>query len=322
MGLDYMPAMQRSKSRKGYRRNERGMTEKFVNECKKLERKELILERVDAKNEWKPQKFQKTGLQERRQVVELGADQLQIKTVLSRSRKHQLPKLSSPVKSPRSSGKNSSRLIDAATRILEPGFQKSRGRYALTYSYTSSCRSKYESMMNEGTDSLPELKNTSNYHTVADSMIPKGHYPCTNCGSTLDRFGFDSTPVEQSSKHVSPVSHCVDFCCQGYEMGQQRRTLSCHGMEDEKVESQFGSAYQLNTLKHSYNPTATEKPLNTLTSQQCNSHKDLTQRIQMQNQILQTQDKKPVKSKLSSIQRDQVSGAARVISESKSFAPI
>ncbi|GAA0176553.1 transferase [Lithospermum erythrorhizon] len=329
MGLDSMPSVQRSKSRKGFSGNGSGRLEKGVSESKKLERKELVLERVDTKNEWRPQKLQKTGLSERKPVAKLGADPLQIKTVLSRSRKHQLPMPCSSVKSPKSSGKNASRLIDVATRILEPGLQKSRGRYAITYSNTSSCHSNYETVTDGRTYSPPKQPYNSCYHIINAAMPPKSQTPCTNCGLTLNQLGSGSATLERPSKPVAPLSRYVDSCRQGYEMNQPRNIISYPGMVDTKVESLVGSGSQLNTLKCSYDPTTGRKPINKedqvkwqSTSQQCNSQKDLKLKTQMQNQTLQMKDRKPVNSKSSSVPGNRVSSAASAIRGTKSFAPL
>ncbi|KAJ6290629.1 hypothetical protein OIU78_026384 [Salix suchowensis] len=72
MGLDSLPAAHRDKHKKG-----------------------------STKVESRPQKLQKTGQFERRAVTRFGAEALQIKGVLSRSRKHHHPKLAPPVKSPK-----------------------------------------------------------------------------------------------------------------------------------------------------------------------------------------------------------------------------
>ncbi|KAL4577560.1 hypothetical protein LXL04_013669 [Taraxacum kok-saghyz] len=73
---------------------------------------------------------------DRRNVTRFGAEALQLKNVVSRSRKHHHPKLASPVKTTtHHSRKNTSRLINAATSILEP--RNSKSKYALTYPHSS-----------------------------------------------------------------------------------------------------------------------------------------------------------------------------------------
>ncbi|MQL74352.1 hypothetical protein Taro_006709 [Colocasia esculenta] len=91
-----------------------------------------------TKLERRPQKLQKTGFFDRRPVTaaaRVGSEALLFnKTALARSRKRH-HKLASPVKSPRLLGRRSSaRLMEAATRILEPGLQaRNLARCSLTY---------------------------------------------------------------------------------------------------------------------------------------------------------------------------------------------
>ncbi|KAL1812581.1 uncharacterized protein LOC108228003 [Daucus carota subsp. sativus] len=123
MGLDSLPAVQRNKSKKGYELGvDRG--EEIATDSCALARQQIEVEKAGSKHESRPQKLQKTGGSERRSVSRFGAEGLQFKNVLSRSGKHHHPKFVSPVKSPKSlSKKSASRLIGAATRILEPGLQ-------------------------------------------------------------------------------------------------------------------------------------------------------------------------------------------------------
>ncbi|OWM84654.1 hypothetical protein CDL15_Pgr027441 [Punica granatum] len=104
---------------------------------KGLGREEINLEKGQMRHE-RPQKLQKTGLSEGRAVTRFGTEALHIKGALSRSRKQNHPKLASPVKSPRISSlrnvSHKSRLIGAATKILEPGLQAKNRINVLTYS--------------------------------------------------------------------------------------------------------------------------------------------------------------------------------------------
>ncbi|KAJ6421415.1 hypothetical protein OIU84_028733 [Salix udensis] len=141
MGLDSLPAAHRDKHKKGSNSVDCDVTEeKFVDKCHcGFDRDGLNMVKGSTKVESRPQKLQKTGQFERRAVTRFGAEALQIKGVLSRSRKHHHPKLAPPVKSPMTSSSKTatrtSRLIDVATRILEPGLQATnRAKSALTYS--------------------------------------------------------------------------------------------------------------------------------------------------------------------------------------------
>ncbi|KAK6152872.1 hypothetical protein DH2020_012511 [Rehmannia glutinosa] len=137
MGLESMPALQRDKSKKAPSSNyARGKTDKFVDNVNGYSKEELNVEKGGIKNELRPQKLQKTNVCERQPITRFGAEKLPFKSVLSKSRKHH-PKLPSPVRSPRNiSRKSSSKLIGAASRILEPGFQTGRSKCAITYSNT------------------------------------------------------------------------------------------------------------------------------------------------------------------------------------------
>ncbi|KAK9074720.1 hypothetical protein SSX86_003038 [Deinandra increscens subsp. villosa] len=103
MGLESMPCPQRDK--------------KLVGENDELDKKL-------TKHDFRPQKLQKTGVVDTTSVNRFGAEALQLKNVISRSRKNHHPKLASPVqKTNHQSKRNASRLIGAATRVLESGLQ-------------------------------------------------------------------------------------------------------------------------------------------------------------------------------------------------------
>lgn len=146
---------------------------------------------ANARHDSRPQKHRKTEANERRSVTRFGAEALQIKSVLSQVRRynhhhhhHHHSKLVSPLKSPRvSSGKSasrSSRLIEAATKILEPGLQaKCRSKYSLTSSI-----SKYP--LNNGI------------------MTEMAGHTCKNCGNSVDSVGCKQE-IEISTPIVSDV---------------------------------------------------------------------------------------------------------------------
>ena len=195
MGLESMPAVHRDKPKKpSFSDGNVNGDENFVGNHGGFD-KELNLEKGGGKQESRPQKLQKTGPFERRVVTRFGADALQIKSVLSRSRKHHHhhPKLASPVKSPRiSSGRNvsrSSRLIGAAARILEPGLQAtSRAKCAITYS---------SSMHYSPSDEIisPEAWKQSSCNASSAKPL-MGQTSCRNCGNLVD---FGATTEEHPS---------------------------------------------------------------------------------------------------------------------------
>lgn len=151
----------------------------------------------------RPQKMQRTtGVCDRRVVVKkFGSDALQIKNVLTRVRKHHQynssnlhlqqhhqhqhqKKLASPVRSPRLHRRttSSSRLIDAAARILEPGKRK------IAYPGIGKCE-------NAG-------KEPVQVSSVAAS--------CKACGSFVDVHG--SVPVaEEMGKNMERVPEATPF---------------------------------------------------------------------------------------------------------------
>nr|GEX59482.1 hypothetical protein [Tanacetum cinerariifolium] len=170
MGLETMPPGKRDKVSGEFRR---GRKDKVVGDNEETTRQEF-----------RPQKLQKTGMVDRRSVSRFGAEALQIKNVLSRSRKHHHhhhhhPKLATPVKStnhyPR---KNTSRLIGAATRILEPG-GRSRSRNAITYPRSErrpvGDEFRSEPMMGDNLDLW------GGFNRYTDATVS-----CNNCGNVLD----------------------------------------------------------------------------------------------------------------------------------------
>ncbi|RWW90395.1 hypothetical protein BHE74_00000498 [Ensete ventricosum] len=95
-----------------------------------------------AKLEIRPQKLQKIGGFLERQPLDGGRAKPGVlgKKVLSSPSKNKFHKLASPVKSPRlpSGGHHRTRLIKAATKILEPGLQsQNRAKPAITYKDSS-----------------------------------------------------------------------------------------------------------------------------------------------------------------------------------------
>ncbi|KAL0549387.1 hypothetical protein IC582_013869 [Cucumis melo] len=130
MGLEAMPVITRDKSKKT----------SFSNPCDNVEKKiveDMNFEKASVKIEARPLKLQKTGTEEGKMMRRIGAEVLQYKSVMSRSRKPPSPPKLPSTKSPRlPSGRNvsrTSRLIDVASKILEPSLQISnRAKSAIT----------------------------------------------------------------------------------------------------------------------------------------------------------------------------------------------
>lgn len=149
---------------------------------------------ANACHDSRPQKVRKTGANERRAMTRFGAEALQIKNVLSQVRKsnhhhdNHRAKFVSPLKSPRvSSGKSasrSSRLIEAATKILEPGLQAtSRSKYSLTSSI-SKCPRKNGIVTDTVGTRAEAIPNRSCYNVGIDKSLVE--HTCKNCGNLLD----------------------------------------------------------------------------------------------------------------------------------------
>ncbi|XP_068643528.1 uncharacterized protein [Aristolochia californica] len=185
MGLESMPAVPDDQTKKAsfsefghdQETNTSGRSEFFCYE------QGQNLEKGHGKLDSRPQKLQKTGLFERNSVSKFGAEALQFRTVLSRSRK-QHQKLVSPVKSPRNlSGRSAARLMEAAAKILEPSLQASnRAKCSLTYSAPSNHYGRGDVMKRE--TSLSSLKPLM------------GQASCNSCGSLLDVVDFGSNVVK------------------------------------------------------------------------------------------------------------------------------
>lgn len=182
MGLESIPASKRDKSKKS----------SFFDSDDGEESLEIGV--VNAGHDSRPQKVRKTEANEKRAMTRFGAEALQIKSVLSHVRKsnhhhsHRHAKLFSPLKSPRvSSGKSasrSSRLIEAATKILEPGLQAtSRSKYSLTSS-ASKCPRKNGIVTHMVETRAEAIHNRSGYNAGIDKSLVE--HTCRSCGNLLD----------------------------------------------------------------------------------------------------------------------------------------
>lgn len=121
-------------------------------------------ENETTRQDFRPQKLQKT-MADRRSVTRFGAEALQLKNVLSRSKKHHHhhPKLASPVKTTtHHSRKNTSRLIGAASRILET---RNKSKFAITYPH--SVRAERMKLKSENLEA--SCKNCGNLLHITES---------------------------------------------------------------------------------------------------------------------------------------------------------
>ncbi|XP_030452035.1 uncharacterized protein LOC115673911 [Syzygium oleosum] len=187
MGLESMPAAQKKATGPLSCDTRHGKVEKFLLGSKgSTKEDDLNNEKGQLKHELRPQKLQKTGPLERRVVTRFGAEAFQIKGVLTKSRKQHHPKLLSPMRSPRiSSVRNtsrSSRLIDAAARILEPGLQaRNRVKCALPYS-----TSAYPSSEVGIAERSPSESQNVFTRAICSEAEAAGQTSCINCGNLVD----------------------------------------------------------------------------------------------------------------------------------------
>uniref|UniRef100_A0A2P2JPC2 Uncharacterized protein LOC8269347 n=2 Tax=Rhizophora mucronata TaxID=61149 RepID=A0A2P2JPC2_RHIMU len=345
MGLDSLPAVNRDKHKKASNSGNGDVGEdKFVNFSGGVDRESLILEKGSAKVDSRPQKLQKTGQSERHVVTRIGADALQIRNVLSRSRKHHHRKLASPVKSPRiSSSRNASsrasRLIDAATRILEPGLQATnRAKCALTYSGSVDYAPRDEAMeqLRVMPSDAKQQQNNSNCNTVGVSKSLTGQASCRNCGNLVDVL--DSGPNLDKKSFVFPASATclVNNSMQESERIKPRPHISSPRQETEMVYQKNGdqlsiaSERQHNVQPHSES-MADALPLfqeGQLQQQLRRPQKDETcpvvfkQRAHPQYEMVEGRDRTPSRARLIDVQSNRASSAANAFSGTKDFVAL
>lgn len=353
MGLESMPAVQRDKPKKAsaYEGKPKKTTasefhvhgdEKSLGNCSGSDKEDVSLEKGQLKHELRPQKLQKTGQFERRSVTRFGAEAFQFKSILPRSRKHHPPKLLSPVKSPRgTSGRNASRLIDAAaSKILEPGLKAAnRAKCALTYSNSVTHPPKDE-IVTEGMPGLSpdRLRQTGYYSNAGKSLME--HSSCKNCGNLLDVVDTRPTVEEQPSCFASS-SNYVNFSSQASGasgMSKSRQPIPSVELEndvvfqnclDQSISFASHSKEKERARSESFrdrNPFSKDSQERWhLSSQSRSPQKDRPASIALkhtpptQNQVLLGRDGIQPRSKLSNMQRRSVSSA---VNGSKDFVAL
>lgn len=327
MGLDSMPAVAKDKPKKVlFNGSAANKEEKFGTDTGKFEDEEQSFAKMGAKQELRPQKLQKTGMSERRPVTRFGAEALQIKSMLSRSRKHH-PKLATPLKSPRNvSGRNASRLIGVASKILEPGMQKSRGKYALT---CSDNLLRPSAVLHDPTTSTPGNSEFSSYYTGTSSAL-KGT-SCKHCGHSLDIL--DSIPNQEEEPSIipSPVSNYIEPC-QDSERSMPRVPIFYSQEQKERAqqESLYSAAVEAELCsaegRLEKNPINRGQMPQQLTSQECQpnhgSPHGPMHRTQKQNQMFPGRDRVPQRVRSSSLQSNRVTSAANSVNETKNFVAL
>ncbi|KAL3525473.1 hypothetical protein ACH5RR_013845 [Cinchona calisaya] len=330
MGLESMPAVQQDKSKKALLSgtgSKKG--EKFSQDHGRFEREVLNAEKGEMKQELQPQKLQKTGLSEKKPVTRFGAEALQLKNVLSRSRKHH-QKLVSPVKSPRNvSARNASRLIGAATRILEPGLQKNRSKCALTYPDAVHHPRTADAYLEEATD-LEPLENSNCFQSSVKPLTEKSP-SCRNCGCLLDISDVRPDTKEQP-RIFSPATQVVNPPCKVLERGSEIPPTFCPQMEKGKNEE--GSQLYAGFAVEDRQPCAGYMPDIKLlrradqrhwqATNLCEIQKDvapacLRHKTRRQNQMFQVRNGLLSSPKFNKLHSNRVSAAANATNETKEF---
>lgn len=336
MGLDSMPAAKQDKSKKALLFESGSDKEGCVSTHSRSDGEGSCFEKGNAKGELRPQKLQKTGPSERQPLSRFGTEALQFKNVLSQSRKHR-SSLPSPMKSPRmSTGRNASRLMEAAAKILEPGLQATnRAKSSLTYPSTTNHVPKDEIKMEETVVRSLNLSENCDYHVIS-VRSSKGH-SCKNCGSSVDAAGSSSNLVEQPFPFASSVPNHVNTLLESLERSKPSPVIYSLGREKEGVSDRiqeqpfpFTAQARINTRARG-EAMSKRKPINLederwhWTSQQCKPRKRVPSSIdyrhnnQRQNQVPLTRDRGKAMSNLISLQTSRVSSAMNSINKSKEF---
>ncbi|KAM6546457.1 hypothetical protein CsatB_027193 [Cannabis sativa] len=350
MGLESMPAIREKPKKASFSDaccdNE---VNKFLNGFSGGSGKEgMDMERGSMKQvESRPQKLQKTEQSERKAMTRLGADALQIKSVLSRSRKHNHhPKFVSPVKSPRTpSGKNvsrTSRLFDAATKILEPGLQSSSKAKCITYT-TSSVHypPNHEAVIERTMVNSEEQPKPSCFSgNVSKSLM--GQSSCKNCGNLLDVINCRPNVDQVSSDFASFGSSFANGSLPEVAgRSKPRLPVSSFKQDNDAVfhrswdnlacqkKEEINSTQPINTR-----PITERKPLLRegqapwqSMGQPCNFRKDesssfdLKRRDQIQEQMPLGRDRIPPRSK-HNLDTRRVSSAANAVRNTKDFVAL
>ncbi|XP_042499737.1 uncharacterized protein LOC122077905 isoform X2 [Macadamia integrifolia] len=300
MGLESMPAVRKDKPKKpifsdhSHKDSEIKSANKFDGRTSELfgcDQEDLYAEKGLSKLETRPQKLQKTGLFDGRPVTRFGAEALQFKNVLSRSKKHH-QKLACPVKSPRRlSSKNAARLMEAATKILEPGLQATnRAKFALTYSSSLHATPK-DNVTVEGTSTL-SLDHSKHFVCAAKSL--KDHLPCKSCGNLLNVVGSKSSAecITSESSNASPGSARTKPKLISQSLEQERDVMQNQYQPMPAAQAKVNMyTPRENTMEREY-PFREDRVQQRFPTQRCRSQEDIhssttiKQRSQGQNQIL------------------------------------
>ncbi|GLU10780.1 hypothetical protein SLE2022_275640 [Rubroshorea leprosula] len=341
MGLESMPAVHRDKSKKASGGNCGVRDENLVNSPSRFKGDDLILEKGNVKVEPRSQKIQKRGQYERRVVPRFGAEALQIKSVFSRSSKHRSPKLAVPVKSPRISAARASRLIDAATKILEPRLQAtSKAKCALTYSTSMPYASKTEVISDRMGAGSPDVLKQSGYN-LSLGMSSMGQVSCKSCGNFLH--DVSTRPDLEDQNHVYPpfVLDLVDAYPQELQKGKPQPIVSSADqgrgatLQRSQERLEFVASQEEDSLQSSGEFNVDRKTLfrgvqaqQPLTSHEGNHLKDeqypfaLKHQTETPNKMSLGRNKIPPGAKLSNVQGKRASSDVNTVSGTKNFVAL
>ncbi|KAF5748011.1 hypothetical protein HS088_TW05G00743 [Tripterygium wilfordii] len=324
MGLESIPDLKRDRPKKV---SDAG-GEKFVTSPAGCERGDLSLDKVNTKLDFRPQKLQKTGQCHRQAVTRFGADALNIKSVLSRSRKH-LPKLAPPVKSPRiSSVRDScraSRLIDAASRILEPGLRATnRAKCTLTYSSSMQCQGKDGVLTEEAGVLSPDIAIQSDYNVNVGTDL-MGQTSCKNCNNTVD-VGSSRVNLEDQP-FISPLSALNVVNASSVEVGRSKARVPVPSLEQEREamsQRRRDQAHDDPTVDRKHGCQEGQAHWH-LTSPQCKVPRDESSscaskiRTQTSNRMPFARERMPPRAKSSNLRSRRTSAVANAVTEAKDF---
>ncbi|KAM2155296.1 hypothetical protein ACFX1Q_047019 [Malus domestica] len=343
MGLESMPATREKPKKASFADVSDSGEKTIVNNCSGNDREELNLETQNGKSEARPQKLQKMGPYEKRAVTRFGAEALQIKSVLSCSRKHH-PRLASPVKSPRiSSGKNASRnsrLIGAATRILEPGLQSTnRAKGALTYSPSFQYPPVCEVVEDGATVQSPEISKHARCNAGASNSLI-GQTSCKSCGSSVDVVESSSKVEAQQPAFPSFASNIINGSSMVAEQSKPKSSISSFGKEKDAISqgtrNQPVSVSGQKGIRSLGEPVTEGKSLppeglaswQLLSNQPCKPQKGEASSItsknrsQMQHRMSLGRERIPPRSKLNSLDGRRDSSAANAVTGTKDFVAL
>ncbi|KAJ6684356.1 PHOSPHATIDYLINOSITOL N-ACETYLGLUCOSAMINYLTRANSFERASE SUBUNIT P DOWN SYNDROME CRITICAL REGION PROTEIN 5 -RELATED [Salix viminalis] len=347
MGLDSLPATHRDKHKKGSNSVDCDVTEeKFVDKCHcGSDRDGLNMVKGSTKVESRPQKLQKTGQFERRAVTRFGAEALQIKGVLSRSRKHHHPKLAPPVKSPRTSSSKTatrtSRLIDVATRILEPGLQATnRAKSALTYSSSMNYCPRDEVLTEDIGIMLPNIVKQQDIEDcnegVGKSLTGKTSYK--NSSNLFD--AVDSRPNFKEQQFVCPSTSSNYMSSHKSEITKPRLPTSTPDQERNVIYQRHWDQQSI-AVKQQDNTRITSQTITVIkplsqegqSQRQFRSHQrrpqqqesssfTFKQSIQTQNETFVSRNRTPPRAKINNLQSRRASSATNAISGVTDFVAL